>query len=116
MRVLISKFVQWFLSGSFAWLTLKPGSRPRRVMRSAVVSSMAAIQSRPHLNRFALKVLNRFPSLKQHLRSIRFQHSLVSLPIAAPTIHLYKAELSPRVRQIYIDLKTAMEKHNKEGV
>ncbi|WP_298220053.1 class I SAM-dependent methyltransferase [Halothiobacillus sp.] len=113
---LAGKFARWFVRGSIAWLTFKPGSRPRRMIRSALIKTMATVQTRPRLKRFVLKVLNRFPRLKQRLWSIRFQNTPISLPIATPTIQPHEADLSPRARQIYLDLKTAMEKHNKEGV
>lgn len=78
---LASKFAQWFARGSIAWLTLKPGSRPRRVIgktlewfrkkRISVVNrSIDHIKKSPRLKRIALRVLNRFPALGIKLRRI----------------------------------------------
>jgi len=113
---LAGKFARWFVRGSIAWLTFKPGSRPRRMMRSAIISSMAVVQTRPRMKHYALMVLERFPRLKQRLGSMRFQNVPISPPIATPTIQPHEADLSPRARQIYLDLKKAIEKHNKECV
>ncbi|OZB74078.1 MAG: hypothetical protein B7X37_06805 [Halothiobacillus sp. 14-55-98] len=113
---LAGKFARWFVRGSIAWLAFKPGSRPRRVIRSALIKAMAVVQARPRLKRFVLKVLNRFPRLKQRLWNMRIQHDPVSQPTTAPMTHTLEAELSPRAQKIYHDLKAAIEKHNKEGV
>lgn len=134
---LIGKFARWFLRGSIAWVTFKPGSRPRRIMRSALVSSMAAVQSRPRLESLASKLLNPFPRLKQRLWNMRFQQAQVSQPISTQTIqpldvelspqtsvppavappmnHPHEALLSPRARQIYMNLQAAIEKKTKEA-
>ncbi|WP_081577158.1 class I SAM-dependent methyltransferase [Acidithiobacillus thiooxidans] len=110
---LAGKSARWFVQGSIAWLTLKPGSRPRRMMRSTLVAAMTAVQSRPRIKIFALKILNRHPRLKQRLRDMRLQHAAVSPPIA---MRPHEANLTPRARQIYLDLKTAIEKRNREGM
>ena len=116
---LASKFSQWFTRGSIAWLTFAPGSRPRRVMRTGLISAMNKVRSRPGLKMLALKALNKFPRLKQRLWNITFAQAGIHVPqYSTPSVEKHDvgaAHLSPRARQIYADLKAAIEKHNKEG-
>lgn len=72
---LAGKFARWFIRGSIAWLTFKPGSRPRRVCRSLLVWSMHKIYSRPILMTQIFKILNKFPKLKRRLKSMAFSPS-----------------------------------------
>jgi hypothetical protein len=63
---------------------------------------------RPRLNGIALKVLNRFPSLKSRLFQIANGTKIQAVqPQHAPPD---LAQLTPRARQIYADLKAAIER------
>ena len=111
---LASKFAQWFTRGSIAWLTFAHGSRPRRVIRTGLIFAMNKIRSRPDLKIRVLKVLNKFPRLKQRLWNIAFAQTGVHAPqYSTPSVKEY--DLSPRARQIYADLKAAIKKHKKES-
>jgi chemotaxis protein histidine kinase CheA len=71
------------------------------------------VHRRPRLRNTAFAVLNRFPTLKQRLVSL-----ITSTPV--PTTNQQNgpaelAQLTPRARQIYADLKAAIEARNKDG-
>ena len=115
-----SRFVRWFVYGSVAWLTLQPGSRPRRVARSGLIWAINKVSAHPILKTRALRVLNKFPSLEQRLRRINFAQS--SVPPASQTLfspsgrHEDIVILSPRVRQIYSDINEAIKKRDGESI
>jgi FkbM family methyltransferase len=71
------------------------------------------VYRRPRLRNAAFAVLNRFPTLKRRLVSL-----ITSTPV--PTTNQQNgpaelAQLTPRARQIYADLKAAIEARNKDG-
>ncbi|MBU2836588.1 hypothetical protein HF673_12620, partial [Acidithiobacillus thiooxidans] len=111
------RFVRWFVSGSKAWLTFAAGSRPNRISRKAVGWVINKVRANPRLKELAITRLNKFPRLKQRLKKISLSQSNMIIQshrnakLVQPT-----AKLSPRARQIFRDLKSAMNKHNKEGV
>ncbi len=107
-----NKFIQWLIRGSIAWLTFTPNSRPRRMMRVGLIFAMDKVRSHPHIKMQVLKVLNKFPGLKQRLWKISFAHSSVTVsPDSASFVARYDVSarhFSPRARQIYTILKTAI--------
>ena len=115
-----SRFVRWFVYGSVAWLTLQPGSRPRRVARSGLIWAINKVSAHPILKTRALRVLNKFPSLEQRLRRINFAQSSVSSAsqtLSSPSgRHEDTVILSPRARQIYSDINEAIKKRDGESV
>lgn len=64
-----ARFCRWSLRGICAWLTLKPGSRPRRSIHALITHAMLWVRRRPLIFTFALKVLRLFPSLERRLFS-----------------------------------------------
>lgn len=64
-----ARFCRWSLRGICAWLTLKPGSRPRRAIHALITQAMLWVRRRPFIFTFALKVLRLFPSLERRLLS-----------------------------------------------
>ena len=115
-----SRFVRWFVYGSVAWLTLQPGSRPRRVARSGLIWAINKVRAHPILKTRALRVLNKFPSLEQRLRRINFAQSSVSSAsqtLSSPSgRHEDTVILSPRARQIYSDINEAIKKRDGESI
>ena len=113
------------LTAPLRWL----GKQARFLARGALIlrpkyllqHSGRYVEGRPRLKRIALKVLQRHPELKQRLKSV------VAVPVVAinqpvldtnhrqPTRPVAEADLShltPRARQIFIDLKAAIAQQN----
>lgn len=67
---------------------------------------------RPWLRRPLLAVLNRIPALK-----VRLQRFSMGLPMTPPrrSVPTELAHLSPRARQIYADLKSALDRRQQEN-
>jgi len=61
--------ILWVRDGVWAWLTLKPGSRPRRILRRAITALASRVQSQPRLAMTANRLMHRFPKLRNRLRA-----------------------------------------------
>ncbi|MGH7122427.1 MAG: hypothetical protein ACREFP_26135 [Acetobacteraceae bacterium] len=59
--------VSRFFDGAAAWLTLKPGSRPRRVARSVLADVTERLVAHPRLADAARAVLARSPTVRRRL-------------------------------------------------
>lgn len=60
--------VKWFGSRAWAWLTFKPGSRPRRVAKRVIRRGIIAVKARPGLKRRIIAVayrLGMYPALSR---------------------------------------------------
>ena len=108
----LSTLARWFVQGSRAWLTLAPGSRPRRTTRLALMHLKLYVARRQRLKALVVRWLEPFPALRMHLRLI------ASSGLPSPPAHPMTVEgpehLAPRARQIYTDLKFAIERRRKE--
>ena len=90
-----------------------PGAWRSRV-KMLVQHAVLYVRERPRLKQVALMVLNRFPKLKSRLsRGIYTQMAAASPPASEVPAEL--AQLTPRARQIYADLKAAVERYGREG-
>jgi SAM-dependent methyltransferase len=97
---LVWRAVRRSVRGSWAWLTLKPGSRPRRVARRGGVAVARFFLARPRLAQPAQGLLRRFPAINQRLRTM--------LPPAETSRTPILSDLSPRAREIYFQLRAAI--------
>ena len=70
------------------------------------------VNRRPTLKYAALSVLAYFPTVKARLKVVTMHRSVAQT--AAPTDSTDLTTLTPRVRQIYADLKAAIEHQQKE--
>ena len=96
--------VQWLGRGTWAWLTLKPGCRPRRIARRALVSLADSFSGQPRLRAAVVRLLPSSPVPDQQVqREEAPGHIAKDVP-----------QLSPRAHRIYLDLKTAIEKGKAE--
>jgi SAM-dependent methyltransferase len=108
---------RWFIRGSIAWITLSPGSRPKRYLRSGIISIKSKIAPRPFLKAMAVRLLSPFPRIKARLRLIQNPHHT----IPQDTLNLMEGSvegldhLSPRARKTYSDLKSAIAQRQKES-
>jgi hypothetical protein len=97
---------RWFVRGSWAWITVKPSSRPRRMARSALLRTIRFVLARPSLTRILRRPLERFPSLKSVQRRI-FAILLAAADNPALTSDGFFSE---RERFVHNRLKAALEK------
>ena len=58
--------LRWLVNGGWSWLTLRPGTRPRRIVRRSVYGALAFALERPRLAWTAHAVLRIAPRLKGH--------------------------------------------------
>ena len=102
----VSIAARWVLRGSWAWITLKPGSRPRRTARKLVGAAVRFVLARPLLAR--IWGLATTPSTRCTLRSERerFVHA--------------RLQGSPRKKtelmRLVIDLQGAQTESHKRGI
>jgi glycosyltransferase involved in cell wall biosynthesis len=66
--------LKWLANGTTAWITLKPESRPRRLVKTGIVELVGQIQKHPRLAGFAKRVVGRFPRASNRLKSVMYQH------------------------------------------
>ena len=71
------------------------------------------VTRRPKLRHAALVVLAQFPTLKARLKAATANKSFAQ--IIAPTASTDLANLTPRARQIYADLRAAIENNKRNG-
>ena len=64
------RFVRWLVSGTAAWVTFRPGSRPRRTARWIANGIVRRALARPWLARHARTFLGNFPGLERRLRAM----------------------------------------------
>lgn len=64
----VGRAIRWFVHGTCAWTTLRPGSRPRRIIRSVLLRTLRYVLARPDVTRIARQPLKRFPVLRNFKR------------------------------------------------
>ena len=69
--------MRWFIRGSLAWLTLKPGSRPRRIVRFILMRLRNWVNLRPKLKSIILSTLLRLPKLNEWLRKRHYTEPII---------------------------------------
>ena len=67
---LLGHFSRWFVSGVKHWITFSPTSRPRRILKKLLISLKSYIYANPRLKQQIVKILNKFPKLKNRLKRI----------------------------------------------
>jgi len=107
---LAGKAARWFVQGRIARLTFAPVSGPGRMARHPVIKLKLYVVNHPRLKSIALRFLSPFPALKARLKRVRTVQvtPMHSFTVGGPE------QLAPRARQIYNDLKTAMERRQKD--
>jgi FkbM family methyltransferase len=92
----------------------------RRLSRSAMKHQIETllqhaalyINRRPRMKRLTLAVLNHFPGIRSRLFSVA--SGTTAVYSITPNVPTELAHLGPRARQIYTDLKAAIERQGKE--
>ncbi len=109
----VSKWARWIVNGSRAWLTLRPGSRSRRIVRALVVRLEHFVLAHPSLAAGAKWLLGRLPPpLERRLRRI-VRPSAHRPVIQQEGGQLLLPSLSPRGRQVHAMLKVALTEGGK---
>jgi O-antigen chain-terminating methyltransferase len=91
--------------GAWAWLTLRPGSRPRRVARVLLMRSATIVRAHPRLAAGANSVLRRFPAIHDRLRHSLRPAGRTSVPRG----------LSRRGEEIRLALVAAAERRTRRA-
>jgi hypothetical protein len=97
---------RWFVRGAGAWITFKPGSRPRRMTRNLLPMSVQFVRARPFLADIARGLLRRLPRLRNYLRRIL----AARLPPAVRFTPFLDGLFSERERFVHMRLKAALKK------
>jgi O-antigen chain-terminating methyltransferase len=106
-------FLKWFKNGVMAWLLFKPHSRPRRIVKSLTLSLKHKIARSPKLKRIVFILLKTFPKLTVRLKRVG---QAGFNPIANQTQPPQELrDLSPRAKQIYVQLKQAIENQKNKS-
>jgi SAM-dependent methyltransferase len=100
----IAMGARWLRRGSIAWLSFAPGCRPRRLLWKALMIG----RQNSLLKAFLLKVLSPFPNLKTRLKDM----GRTDFPPPSPLTD-DEVLLNPGAREIYEDLKKAMNEEKK---
>jgi FkbM family methyltransferase len=116
----VSRSARWLAGGTWAWMTLKPGSRPRRVARRISFGLANRIIAWPHVAAFTKQLLGHFPALKDRLRAIvhaqrreSFEAVAVSDPRKTKLLPIDPLDLSAEpegVRRLYLQLVQTRER------
>ena len=128
LAVGLVRTVRWFVRGSFAWFTLRPGSRPRRTARLFLLHLRNWVLLRPRIKIRVLSILKHFPRLLAWLRYLHYANSTQAMYSSAPSIiddvpMTFESSLSadalqkltPRARKIYVDLQLAVARQQQEN-
>jgi hypothetical protein len=112
---LIGKDIIWLVRGGIAWLALAPTSLPVRVAKRLLVAFVDHVSAHPTLKKVALRVLSWTPRLEARLKNIvnpqQADVRLQDVTTNAPQMNVVGPEQLPvRAKQIYRDLKTAVER------
>jgi O-antigen chain-terminating methyltransferase len=89
---------RWLVTGTWAWITLKPGSRPRRVARIFLKRVSRWLNDRPRLHARVLRMRRLVPTLERRRVTLAqsHRHGSSNLPSAIP--HVWGIDPDPDVR------------------
>ncbi|TCD11305.1 glycosyltransferase [Oricola cellulosilytica] len=100
------KVPRWIAHGVWAWVTLKPGTRPRRIARSMLFTLAVNIRRRERLSALAKRFLARFPALNNRLHLIvlfeRMKKSQKSTSLVKPKLHNLQLQKSANKRTHFV--------------
>jgi len=123
---LLGRFARWFKTGTIAWVTFAPGSRPRRVTRKLIIRAKGYLNKRRKLKSFVKICLKPFPGLQERLKRVGNTNNYVTYNSESSSeinYVTYNSEssseiqylnLSPTAKKIYNDLKKAVEERKKD--
>jgi hypothetical protein len=109
---LLGRFARWFKTGTIAWVTFAPGSRPRRVARKLIIRAKEYINKRRKLKSFVKICLKPFPGLQERLKRVGNTNNYVTYHSKSSS-KIQHSDLSPTAKKIYNGLKKAIEERKK---
>jgi glycosyltransferase involved in cell wall biosynthesis/SAM-dependent methyltransferase len=118
---------RWFVNGAWAWLTLKPGSRPRRIAKIIIRRGIAAIEARPGLKQRIVSGAHRlglYPALRRRYYRVAGQRvaavsiaNLADITVAqGPTTSQIALPLPPGSRTIFVFVDHTVRCSTNTGV
>jgi O-antigen chain-terminating methyltransferase len=108
---LLGRFARWFKTGTIAWITFSPESRPRRVAKKTIIKIKDSLNKNPKLKSLVKFCLKPFPGLQDRLKEAGEDNKTISHDDNSTQIE--NSNLSPTARKIYNDLKKAIEERKK---
>jgi O-antigen chain-terminating methyltransferase len=109
----IMQALVWFKNGILAWFFFKPQSRPRRVLKSILLRLKSIVEQSTSLKKLVFILLKPFPSLSLRLRSIGQENHIHNAQDTKPEVF---SDLSPRAKQVYAQLKQAVDQNKKDSI
>ena len=104
MKIGSSRVRRWG-QGAWAWARLRPGTRPRRVVRAMIVRSATILRAHPRVAAGLNGALRRFPAIHGRLRLIVHSAGRTSAPI----------DLSRHGKEVRSALAAALERHARRA-
>jgi SAM-dependent methyltransferase len=108
---LLGRFARWFKTGTIAWITFAPKSRPRRVTIKTITKTKEYLDKNPKLKSLVKFCLKPFPGLQDRLKEAGEDNKTISYDDNSTQIE--NSNLSSTARKIYNDLKKAIEERKK---
>ena len=106
---LLGRFAMWFKTGTIAWVTFAPESRPRRVTRKLIIRAKEYLNKRRKLKSFVKICLKPFPGLQERLKRVGNTNNYVTYHSKSSS-KIQHSDLSPTAKKIYNDLKKLLKK------
>jgi O-antigen chain-terminating methyltransferase len=106
---LTGNLIKWWLRGTVAWLTFKPGTRPRRLILTALLHCRNWILLRPKLHQFISKRLINSSSIFLKLKALHKANPIPSAMVFSES----ELPLASRANDIYQELQTRLGKKQK---
>ena len=102
----VRRCLNFLLLGSWAWLTLRPGSRPRRVARRLVLGLAGRLSPHRRLTALAKHLLGSFPALEARLRAVLHPEasSLPEPPVIPSDVH----HLPEPAQRVLLDIQQTL--------
>jgi len=113
LRLLLGRFARWFKTGTIAWITFAPESRPRRVTRKLIIRAKEYLNKRPKLKSLVKFCLKPFPGLQERLKRVGNTNNY-GVYHSESSSEIQYSNLSPTAKKIYNDLKRAIEERKKD--
>ena len=110
---LLGRFARWFKTGTIAWITFAPESRPRRVTRKLIIRAKEYLNKRPKLKSLVKFCLKPFPGLQERLKRVGNTNNY-GVYHSESSSEIQYSNLSPTAKKIYNDLKRAIEERKKD--
>jgi len=119
MRIIID-LLKWFMNGTWAWLTFKPNSRPRRVAKRIILRFIEIIEARPCLKQ---RIVSKVYRLGLYPISRKFFHRIAEKNISIQTENsmiytqnftLIDECITPWTHQMLLRLKASRAEINRE--